>query len=86
MCTLNAFTDRSAAPCALVEPCVILNPAATGEPCCHADLPPPLTADSQFFLQVTFSSVAAAFFRVAITSSLILTASSLRRGSRSGIS
>jgi len=59
-------------------------PVTTGELWCHADLPSPLTV--QFLLQATFSFVAAASFRVAITSSVVLTASSLRRESLSGIS
>lgn len=59
-------------------------PAPTREVRAHADLPPPPTI--QFFLQATFSCVVAASCRVASTNSLVLVASSLRRGSCSGIS
>ena len=51
----------------------------------QADLPPPPPL-IQFFLQATFSCVAAASCRVASSNSLVLAASSLRCGSCSGIS
>lgn len=51
----------------------------------HSDFPPPPLL-SQFFLQVTFSCVAAASCRVASTNCLVLSASSLLLESCPGIS
>ena len=55
-----------------------------GQVLSQADLPPPPFI--QFFLQATFSCVAAASCRVASSNCLVLAASSLRCGSCSGIS
>lgn len=57
---------------------------ARGQVWPQADFPPPPLI--QFFLQATFSCVAAASCRVARSSSLVLATSSLRCGSCSGIS